>query len=209
MTIDKNPTTFTSDWFSGNIPQWNKYKPFFDGKENKKCLEIGSYEGRSTIFIINNFCNGKNSHLDALDTWEGSIEHSQKDKDGLYDRFKNNLAPYINKNQVTLYRDFSINTLMKFVQEVKASSREKYDFIYIDGSHTAQDVLMDALLSWELLKTNGIMIFDDYKWHFNNIASLEPKVAIDGFLNSFEGMYTTLLKDYQVHIQKTADFIEY
>ena len=39
-----------------------------------------------------------------------------------------------------------------------------YDVIYVDGSHTARDVLQDAVLGWGLLKRGGLMIFDDYLW---------------------------------------------
>jgi hypothetical protein len=32
--------------------------------------------------------------------------------------------------------------------------------IYIDGSHEPMDVLTDAVMSWPLLRSNGILIFD-------------------------------------------------
>ncbi|MCZ6464828.1 MAG: class I SAM-dependent methyltransferase [Proteobacteria bacterium] len=41
---------------------------------------------------------------------------------------------------------------------------EAGDFIYIDGCHEAACVLLDAVLSWDLLKVGGTMIFDDYVW---------------------------------------------
>jgi predicted O-methyltransferase YrrM len=46
-----------------------------------------------------------------------------------------------------------------------AEGRQGYfDFIYVDGSHQAPDVLCDALLSFRLLKNNGVIAFDDYLW---------------------------------------------
>ena len=38
------------------------------------------------------------------------------------------------------------------------------DFIYVDGSHQAHDVLCDAILSFKLLRVGGIVCFDDYLW---------------------------------------------
>ena len=38
---------------------------------------------------------------------------------------------------------------------------QKYDIIYIDGSHEARDVLEDAVLAYRLLKIGGLLIFDD------------------------------------------------
>ena len=70
---------FTSDWFSHNIPDWDKYKPMFYDKEDMHCLEIGAWEGRSTLYIAQNYCNGKGSQFDSIDTWGGSMEHKALD----------------------------------------------------------------------------------------------------------------------------------
>ena len=44
----------------------------------------------------------------------------------------------------------------------------------------ASDVLSDAILSFELLKINGIIGFDDYLWKLPNSNNLltNPKIAI-------------------------------
>ncbi len=211
ISVENNITVqqFTSDWFSLNIPIWNKYKDFFYNKPNIKCLEIGSFEGRSIIYVAENFCNGNQSYIDALDTWEGSIEHAQIYKENLYDRFIGNVNKYILEGRINVYKNYSLNTLIQFVQEVKLGSKDKYDFIYIDGSHTAKDVLIDAVLSWELLKINGIMIFDDYAWyeHYRESSrdEMTPRPAIDGFLASYKGAYNILHKEDQVHILKLKE----
>ena len=48
---------FTTDWFTDKIPYWiaifNKLN--IDRKKKLKCLEIGSFQGVSTIFILNYF----------------------------------------------------------------------------------------------------------------------------------------------------------
>jgi hypothetical protein len=66
---------------------------------------------------------------------------------------------------------------------------------------------MDAVLSWEALKIGGIMLFDDYQWYHFETASKNPKVAIDGFLASYQGMYEILYTCYQMHIRKTSETI--
>ncbi len=198
---------YTQDWFSKEISIWNKYKPLFFNKEKIRCLEIGSFEGRSTIYMLNNYCNGNNSHVDALDTWEGSVEHSSDKKYNLYDRFLNNTKKFIEKNKLSIYRDYSSNTLMKFVQELNANSREQYDVIYIDASHIAKDVLLDATLAWKLLKIGGLMLFDDYEWSYYKNAEMNPKVGVDGFLNSNNNMFMMLHKGYQLHIMKDKEHL--
>lgn len=201
-----NDGRFTQDFFSQNIPKWDSYKYLFNNLENKRCLEIGSFEGRSTIYLVENYCNGKGSYVDAVDTWEGSIEHSTADKNGLYNRFINNLNPYIKNHKVNVYRGISSDILIKLIEEVRDEKREKYDFIYIDASHFAKDVLMDTVLSWRLLKNGGLMFFDDYLWpYYKEQPWLKPKVAINGFLESYSTMYELLYKDYQIHIKKISD----
>ena len=58
-----------------------------------------------------------------------------------------------------------------------------------DGSHEAPDVLLDALLSFKLLKINGVIAFDEYLWQENldNIPDVlrSPKIAIDAFANIY------------------------
>jgi predicted O-methyltransferase YrrM len=196
---------YTQDWFSKETPVWDKYKTLFFNQENIRCLEIGSFEGRSTVYMLNNYCNGNNSHMDALDTWEGSVEHSSDKKDNLYSRFLNNTQKYIEGNKLEIYRDYSSNTLMKFVQELNKGTREKYDVIYVDASHIAKDVLLDAALAWKLLKTGGLMLFDDYEWSYYKNPEMNPKAGVDGFLSAHNNMYMMLHKGYQLHIMKDKD----
>lgn len=199
---DKN---FTNDWFEKAALSWDNYKKEFNGLPNKRCLEIGSYEGQSTIYIAENYCNGENSQVDAVDTWEGSVEHTDIEKDGLFTRFKHNLKNHIDSGRVNVHRKMSSDALLQFVLEVRSGKRPKYDFIYIDASHIAKDVLMDAVLAWEILKIDGLMFFDDYKWDGYNEPWLNPEIAINGFLNCYETLYEVLEKSYQVHIRKIAE----
>jgi len=54
---------------------------------------------------------------------------------------------------------------------------------FIGGSHNAEDVLADAILSWNLLKENGILIFDDFELEVFKEPYNNPRLAIDSFLN--------------------------
>ena len=57
-------------WFCNNLNFLTKN--FKDIKNIQDILEIGSYEGRSSIFFLKNFIN---SNVTCVDTWEGSDEH--------------------------------------------------------------------------------------------------------------------------------------
>ena len=82
---------------------------------------------------------------------------------------------------------------------------KKYDFIYIDGCHESKEVLEDAILSWQVLKNDGILIFDDYLWGIHRGETRQtkaPKLAIDCFMSCY-GEYIDILEvDYQVVLRK-------
>lgn len=85
-----------------------------------------------------------------------------------------------------------------------------FDFIYVDGSHQAPDVLCDAILSFRLLKTNGVIAFDDYLWAETLPTGVDPircpKPAIDAFTNIYCRKLRILTAPlYQLYIQKTGD----
>jgi hypothetical protein len=81
--------------------------------------------------------------------------------------------------------------------------KKQFDFIYIDGSHLAKDVLTDACMSWPLLKQNGFMAFDDYMWKPPGFKLLDrPKLAVDSFVNMFEDDLAIAHIGYQLIVRK-------
>tara|TARA_R110002110_G_scaffold119309_2_gene293735 strand:+ start:19812 stop:20003 length:192 start_codon:yes stop_codon:yes gene_type:complete len=53
---------------------------------------------------------------------------------------------------------------------------------YVNGSHHKNDVIIDAVKCFEMLKVGGIMIFDDYFWQYYPDAIDNPAGAINTFL---------------------------
>jgi predicted O-methyltransferase YrrM len=82
---------------------------------------------------------------------------------------------------------------------------EHFDFIYIDGSHTSWNTLEDAILSFKLLKPNGVMIFDDYKGGELEDTTLSPFKGINAFIEVYDKHIEVLHKDYQVYIKKKPE----
>ena len=84
-----------------------------------------------------------------------------------------------------------------------------FDFIYIDGSHAAPDVLADAVLAFALLRVGGVIAFDDYVWGpeegqgpFNS-----PKLGIDAFVNTYIEKLRIVRRTplWQLYVAKIAD----
>ena len=65
---------YTNKWFkNGTEANWTS---LFKKTKPRKILEIGSYEGASTCFLIERLSNYHDSlEIHAIDTWEGGLEH--------------------------------------------------------------------------------------------------------------------------------------
>lgn len=177
---------FSQDWFSHHIPAWNKILPLL---RPSRVLEIGSYEGRATSYMIETCCAFGPLQITCVDTWAGAADLSDTMMAGVEARFDENtrLAIDVAHAPVSLrkIKQPSAIALAGFV----ASGEPQFDLIYVDGSHTAPDVLIDAVLAFQLLRVGGIMIFDDYLWTLEPQASVDalnlPKPAVDAFANIF------------------------
>ena len=205
MNNAETTPVYSVDWFSGNIPGW---KMLFEhvgitGKDNLTFLEIGCFEGRATNFMLDEILTGNNNTLHVVDTFEGStneIGMSAGDIDlglsELYVKFTNNTAKH--KDKVIIHKGLSGDVLKKNFEN------EMFDFIYIDGSHTAYDVLQDAILAHPLLKKGGLVIFDDYGWKDpNNMhPTNSPELGIDCFYNTYQNFYKVVAQGYQVAMIK-------
>ncbi|MBV8888022.1 MAG: class I SAM-dependent methyltransferase [Chroococcidiopsidaceae cyanobacterium CP_BM_RX_35] len=191
---------FTQDWFSWNIPVWKQYLKHFIDIPDLNILEIGSWEGRSTCWLLDNIMIHDSHRITCVDTFEGSVEHQ------IYD------FSYIR----TIEERFDFNILktggVEKVKKIVGTSNEimrnlslnYYDVIYIDGSHVASDVLEDAVLAWQLLKIGGYMIFDDYPFAFAQNPTWNTRIGVDAFITTFNDKLRMIHKAYQVIIEKTT-----
>lgn len=203
-----NGYDFTTDWFSWSPPVWSQIVHQLPSR--KRFLEIGSFEGRSSVWLIENAIE-EGGDLFCVDTWEGGEEHKAQghDMSAVEDRFHTNITlalatVYPKKINVQSFRDTSLNVLSALLSTTP-ESRDLFDFIYIDGSHQAPDVITDACMAWPLLKVGGVMVFDDYGWGEPLPATHKPKLAIDAFVDIYKERLHLIHKSYQLIIQKMKD----
>lgn len=204
--VESNQPDYSVDWFSNNIPIWDQVFDFakLRGKENIKFLEIGCFEGRATNYLLENILTGEGSEIHVVDTFEGSREEAgmkwddNYDFDALYNKFKRNVSKH--EDKVKIHRGMSGDILKSDFE------KDTFDFIYIDGSHTAYDVLQDAVLVHPLLKIGGIIIFDDFGWKDpNNLhPTNSPELGVTCFYNAYELSYNSIFQGYQIGFIKKA-----
>jgi predicted O-methyltransferase YrrM len=194
-----NDYEFTNNWFAHAPEVWTHLIPMLPGTPGERSfLEIGSYEGRSAIWIAENMMQGDDS-LYSVDTWEGGEEHSAEDMDAVLQRFARNKEKLENRKNVNwrYTREASVDALgeLFFIGSM-------FEFIYIDGSHQAKDVLTDACMAWQVLTPGGIMVFDDYLWGDKRDVLHRPKLAIDAFVNIFAEDLTVLHVGNQLVVKR-------
>lgn len=188
---------FTQDWFSHNINNFQNIKKELGSVE--RILEIGCFEGRATCWMLENMLN-TDGIIYVVDTFKGSDEHAGMELSSLRQTFNENIDEARKETQgVMLYEKTSYEALANIIGD---GIRDYFDFIYIDGSHTAPDVITDACMAFNLLKPNGIMLFDDYMWLGMPGILNQPKIAVDAFTTLFSEKCAVRMVGYQLAIQK-------
>lgn len=198
----------TNSWFANVAkPVWDDLIPRLNPR---RVLEVGSYEGASTIYLIDQLAKTGPLEIHCVDTWEGGVEHGAVDMRSVEARFTHNtgLARATAPNLVDLkvHKGFSDVCLARLLAMGGANY---FDFVYIDGSHQAPDVLCDAVLGFKLLRPGGVIAFDDYLWSedlpYGRDPLRCPKPAIDAFVNLHFRQLTVLSAPlYQLYVQKSA-----
>jgi predicted O-methyltransferase YrrM len=196
---------FTKDWFHWAPQVWEQLIPMLPGKPGERnFLEIGSFEGRSTVWIAENMMQDGDV-LDCIDTWEGGEEHGAEDMASVEARFEHNRSVVLTRHAIEIkkIKGSSMYGLSCLLTGVDSDEDQPYySFIYIDGSHIAKDVLTDACMAWPLLKPKGIMVFDDYMWGNPRDILHRPKPAIDAFCNIFAEEVDIVHVGYQLVVRK-------
>jgi len=69
---------YWSKWDKHLVSFWDKHlHELKDKNKINTILEIGSYKGKSTCWMLENLANNPKSVVYAVDTWEGSPEYSE------------------------------------------------------------------------------------------------------------------------------------
>ena len=166
-----------------------------------KVLEIGVYTGVSLIQIVKTIPNSRGV---AIDSW---VNYKEQQHTLMNNMVENNVEGAFFRNveksgltsRITARKGDSYDILLEM-----NCVGEKYDFIYVDGSHLCLDVYLDLMLSWKLLNVGGIMAIDDYALNIgNDFEKLErPFEAVNHFLEKVGDEINILNKGYRIFIEK-------
>ena len=183
--------SYTSDWASPHHSNWETWFAGYRDQPNVRVLEIGSFEGRSAVWFLNCLLTHPTARLVCVDPMPWPTNPPRP-------RFRHNIRLTGKDRQVTLLQERSEIALTNL-------QPASFDIIYIDGAHEAINVLADGIYGWELLKTGGLMLFDDYLWEPDLPEYKRCQGAIDLLLKQFGSKKTVLHKGYQALIRKDTD----
>jgi hypothetical protein len=157
------------------------------------------YEGFTACYLLWRL---PDAHVTCVDTFAGSAEHARlgMDLSRLERTFDANVA-LVDGSRVRKLVGDSRQVLLALLEE-----GVRFDLVYVDGSHLALDVLVDAALAWQLLRQDGLMIFDDYTWRvLGDHPLLRPGRAIDAFLDIVQEEGMPLFRGKQILVRKSRD----
>jgi Methyltransferase domain len=185
--------TFTVNTFTGRIPSWTKLLHEFKGKPGINYLEIGTFEGRSALWMLENILTHPTSKLTIIDAF---VENN-------YKTFASNVNLSDGASKFTILRGFSTDK----IREVPINS---IDLAYIDGSGKGIVMLSDLVNTWNVLKVGGVIICSRYFLNDRLRRALRlqpgdpgPHEAIDTFLKLYNPYITVLaFQEHQVFIRK-------
>ena len=184
----KKELKLSFNWFGQNAQIWIHFFKKFNLEDKKiNVLEIGTFEGQSASFFLKYL---KKSKLIAVD--------SLNKKTSFYKNFIKN------KKKLRNFKFYNLSSSDFF----KKNNKNKFDIIYIDGAHAKNSVFNDAKNSFKILKKNGILIFDDLLYEYQNKKYknryIESDFVIGGillFLSNFKNI-EILYAGHQLIVKK-------
>ena len=183
IRIIKKNYKFSTDWFTNNIVVWEFFFSKLKKLKKYNILEIGSFEGMSTLYFNLYFSEAS---IYCVETFFGSDEHNKKkiSFQKVKTRFHKNTKNFKN------------------LKLFETNSDSFFEIIYIDGSHYYENVFNDAINSFTCAKKNSIIIFDDFlKEYYGNINE-NVIAAVLKFCEIYKNQFKILWVGYQFIIKK-------
>lgn len=186
-----NNYKYSQNWFLCSEIKRGLFQ-FLNKNNQNKILEIGCFEGLSSVFFADNFLDNSNSSLTCVDPFLtiNNNDHKQFLENNEEMNFDYNISICKNSDKITIHK---ITSDIFF-----ENNNQTYNFIYIDGSHEPEFIKRDMENSFNILEKNGIMWMDDY----GGGDGIQIKNTMNAFLQKYNGQYELIHQEYQLAIKK-------
>lgn len=168
-----------------------------DPAAKRQIVEIGVYEGASSVFWSDFYMDHPKSRLISIDPFTGSEEHHAEPE-----RY-----PELSKIELTARGNIAKSANAAKIEVIKGCSWDVFpslnrrfgaepwiDLLYIDGAHDSTSVARDVTLYVPMVKKGGVIIFDDY-------GHPDVRRGVDMALNAFAEMEFGLFSGWQLVVK--------
>ena len=189
--IIMNNYKYSQSWFL-NSEIRNELFKFLDKLKQNRILEIGCFEGLSSIFFADNFLDNPKSSLTCVDPFLtiNNNYHREFLQNNEEMNFDYNISNCKNLDKIKIHK---ITSDIFF-----ENNNQTYNFIYNDGCHEPDFIKRDMENCFNILEKNGIMWMDDY----GGGDGIQIKNIMNTFLEKYNGQYELIHKVYQLAIKK-------
>jgi predicted O-methyltransferase YrrM len=162
-----------------------KFKP-------KDVLEIGTHIGASTTCIASALASVDENKFSKITTVDVRDVNSFENKPWINFGMKQSPKEMINALGFNNNVDFIVDTSLNFSKNCS----KKFDFIFLDGDHSAKTVYSEISIALKLLRNNGIILLHDFfpkgqpLWSDRKVGK-GPYLAVERIKN--EGIRTKAL----------------
>lgn len=183
--------TFTHQWFlRSNMHAHRWLEGLWSADAPLKMLEIGAFEGLCSTYLVDHFLGHEDSRLVCVDPFSTADSTTPVTSETEV-RFRTNVARCAHPAKVSLVKAFS--------KDFYPTNTESFDFIYIDGSHLVEDLVLDMNACHSICKPGGYILLDDYRG-----ASDTLKPHMDSFVAAHEDLEIVHV-DYQMLLRKKVE----
>ena len=149
--------TFTQSF--GAPIKLSKWLPYLPVGHPVTAIEIGSYEGESTVWLLEHVLTHPDSRIICIDPFDANPEFFHGQAGNYYSAFLKNTERFGDK--VVILRMCSQNAFSTLDSYLRLGEA---NLAYVDGDHAPAGVLRDAEMVAPYLKDGGLLVFDDVQW---------------------------------------------
>ena len=178
----RKPPTFSTDWCGALRNIWPSHVlPLLDRQRPINWLELGSFEGRSALWTVENMFFNPDSRITCIDVWGYSCE-------SLFDSNTSGIP------QVIKRKGGSVDVLPTL-------PLRSFHGCYVDTSHKEDDTLAEGRLVLPLMLPGAMIVFDDYGRESLNREYPGVKKAVDRLRSEWAGVVELKYLEHQAVFQ--------
>jgi len=182
--------TYTRQWFNKSELKHSLFK-HIEASNEQRILEIGCYEGMSSVFFADHCIDHPRSTLTCVDPFLSvKNDHAALLQTNEEHRFDRNMTFCKHREKIGIHKITS--------DEFFKKNMSTYTFIYIDGCHEVGFIQRDMENSFRRLEKNGVMWMDDYLGG----DGIQIRRTMDAFVEKYKDQLVVIHRGYQLAIRK-------